>query len=166
VFYDDYDDLRTVEPSLPALIPFRWDNLMHGHTYGAELWAEFQVASWWRLSPGVRTVSKHLQFDDEASELLGVAQAGNDPRYRALLKSAMVFGRVSLDAVLRHVAELPSPAAPSYTELSARLAWRVSEPLELAVTGANLLHDRHLEYALPTAREIPRAVYVEARWAF
>ncbi|HEX5046464.1 MAG TPA: TonB-dependent receptor [Gammaproteobacteria bacterium] len=165
-FYNDYDDLRSIEPNAVTVLPLHWDNQMHGHTYGVELWANFQVTSWWRLSPGVRTLSKHLRFDDESSELLGVAQAGNDPRYRVSLKSAMVFGRVSLDMMLRHVAKLPSPEAPDYTELDARLAWRVSEPLELALTGASLLHEQHLEYALPTAREIPRSVYVEARWAF
>jgi iron complex outermembrane receptor protein len=66
----------------------------------------------------------------------------------------------------RHVAELPSPENPDYTELSARVAWRTSENLEISVSGFNLLDERHSEYALPTAREIPRSVYAEARWAF
>jgi iron complex outermembrane receptor protein len=78
----------------------------------------------------------------------------------------MIFGRFSVDAMLRHIGDLPSPANQDYTELSARLAWRASESLELALSGFNLLDDRHSEYALPTAREIPRSIYAEARWVF
>jgi iron complex outermembrane receptor protein len=78
----------------------------------------------------------------------------------------MVFGRWSVDATLRHIAKLPSPQNPDYTELGARLAWRASESLELALSGFNLLDKRHSEYAVPTAREIPRSIYAEARWAF
>jgi len=34
----------------------------------------------------------------------------------------MDFGRWSVDAMLRYVGKLPSPASPSYTELGARVA--------------------------------------------
>ena len=139
---------------------------MEGHTFGVEFWANFQVNSWWRLSPGLRTVSKGLDLDTGASGILGTAQAGNDPRARVSLKSAMVFGRWSVDAMLRRVGKLPSPANPAYTELGARVGWRASPSLELAISGFNLLDQRHTEYALPTAREIPRSVYAEARWTF
>ncbi len=165
-FYNDYDDLRTIEPAVGGFLPLRWDNLMEGHTYGVEFWANIQVRSWWRLSPGLRTLTKRLRFSAGASELLGTEQAGNDPRFRAQLKSRMEFGRWSVDAMLRHVDELPSPANPEYTELSARLSWRASESLELALSGFNLLDQRHSEYAVPTARAIPRSVYAEARWMF
>jgi hypothetical protein len=78
----------------------------------------------------------------------------------------MVFGRWSVDAMLRHVGKLPSPANPDYTDLSARVAWRASPSLEWALSGFNLLDRRHTEYAPPTAREIRRSVYLEARWIF
>jgi hypothetical protein len=68
--------------------------------------------------------------------------------------------------MLRHIGELPSPENPEYTELSARLAWRASNSLEFALIGSNLLDQRHSEYALPTAREIRRSIYAEARWTF
>jgi iron complex outermembrane receptor protein len=165
-FYNDYDDLRTVEPAVGTFTPLRWDNLMEGHTYGVEFWANIQLSSWWRLSPGLRSLTKRLSFSEGASRLLGTEQAGNDPRYAVQLKSAMVFTRWSVDAMLRHIDELPSPINPAYTELSARVAWRATEKLEIALSGLNLLDDRHSEYALPTAREIPRSIYAEARWTF
>jgi len=165
-FYNDYDDLRTIEPAPGGFLPLRWGNLIEGSTYGVEVWANWQVTKWWRLSPGFRALHKRLRFSDGASQLLGVEQAGNDPNKRATLKSSMDFGRWTLDAMLRYVGKLPSPENPSYTELGARLAFRASDALELSVVGANLLDDRHSEYAVPTAREIRRSVYAELRWNF
>ena len=165
-FYNDYDDLRTIEPAPGGFLPLRWGNLIEGSTYGVEVWANWQVTKWWRLSPGFRSLHKQLRFSDGASQLLGVEQAGNDPNKRATLKSSMDFGRWTLDAMLRYVGKLPSPENPSYTELGARLAFRASDALELSVVGANLLDDRHSEYAVPTAREIRRSVYAELRWNF
>jgi iron complex outermembrane receptor protein len=165
-FYNDYDDLRTIEPASGGFLPLRWGNLMEGSAYGAEVWANWQVTQWWRLSPGFRNLHKRLRFSDGASGLLGVQQAGNDPGKRATLKSSMDFGRWSLDAMLRYVGKLPSPQNPAYTEMDARLAWRASEALELSIVGTNLLDERHSEYALPTASEIRRSVYAQLRWTF
>jgi iron complex outermembrane recepter protein len=165
-FYNDYMDLRTIEPAPGGFLPLRWGNLMEGSTYGVEVWANWQVTKWWRLSPGFRSLHKRLHFSEGASQLLGLEQAGNDPDKQATLKSSMDFGRWTLDAMLRYVGKLPSPENPSYTELGARAAYRASDALELAVVGANLLDDRHSEYAVPTAREIRRSIYAELRWTF
>ena len=39
-FYDEYDDLRTIEPTPVDSCPLRWGNLMEGSTYGVEVWAQ------------------------------------------------------------------------------------------------------------------------------
>ena len=166
LFYDDYKDLRTIEPTPQVFIPLWWGNRMHGTGYGVEIWGNWQVTEWWRLSPGFRTLTKRLHFDDDASGILGTQQAGNDAHSKGMLKSSMIFGRASFDATLRHVGELPSPHTPAYTELSARLGWRLSDSLDLALTGFNLLHGSHLEYAAPSGNEIRRSIYAEVRWSF
>ncbi len=165
-FYDDYRDLRSIEPLPGGFTPLHWGNLIEGGTYGIEFWASWQVTTWWRLSPGFRSLHKRLEFSDGASQLLGVEQAGNDPSSRTTLKSSMDLGRWTLDAMLRYVGKLPSPESPAYTDMSARAAWRASESLELSINGLNLLDDRHREYAVPTAREIRRSIYGEVRWTF
>ena len=104
-------------------------------------------------------------FSDASSGLGGIAQSGNDPRSQGSLKSSMMFGRVSVDAMLRYVGELPSPATPDYTELGARIAYRWSDALELSISGFNLLDGRHTEYA-NSGRELRRSVYAEARVNF
>ncbi|HET9863126.1 MAG TPA: TonB-dependent receptor [Steroidobacteraceae bacterium] len=165
-FYNEFDDLRSIEISPATILPLLWGNRIEGDTYGVEFWANWQVTPWWRLSPGFRSLHKRLRASEGAAELFGTEQAGNDPTSQGSLKSSMDFGRWSLDAMLRYVGKLPSPHTPSYTELGARAAWRASESLELSLNGVNLLDDRHREYAAPTAREIRRAVYAEARWTF
>ena len=165
-FYNDYEDLRSVEPASPSvLLPFRWANGIEGHTYGIEGWAHWQVLPWWRLSPGVRTVHQDLRFFPGASGLLGLSQAGDDPTSQVLLTSAMDLGsRLTLDATLRRIGALPDPALPAYTEMNARFGWRVARTLELALSGANLLHSRHREFPAPYGEEIPRSIMLQLKW--
>ncbi len=167
-FYDYYDDLRTVEfGPTPPFLPLHWGNSMQGHTYGVEAWADVQVASWWRLSPGVRTLHKDLSFSAGASGLLGLAQAGDDPSVQASLKSSMNLGRaLAFDTVLRYVGALPDPALPAYVELDARIAWQAVKGLELALAGRNLLHARQFEYPAPAGEQILRGAFAQARWMF
>ncbi|MEO8062124.1 MAG: TonB-dependent receptor [Pseudomonadota bacterium] len=166
LFYDDYDDLRSIEITPVTLLPLRWGNFIEGSTYGVEAWANLQVNSWWRVSPGFRSVHKRLEFSDGASGIVGVSQAGNDPTSSYLLKSSMDFGRFSVDAVWRKVGAMPAPELPQYTELSARIGWRASERLEVAVKGFNLLNEIHREYADPQGREIRRSVMAELRYSY
>jgi iron complex outermembrane recepter protein len=167
VFYDEYEDLRTIEPGRPAVLPLLWDNKMAGNTYGVEMWANLQVTSWWRLSPGFRSLHKRLHFEEGASRLVGLQLSGNDPTNQASLKSAMTFGnRVTFDAFLRHVGDLPNPAQDDYYELSARLAWKIGSSIEAAVSGFNLLHSRHTEYPAPVGRQIERSVFGEVKLTF
>ncbi len=164
VFHNEYDDLRTIETTPVTLLPLVWGNLMEGSTQGVEAWATWQVNSWWRLSPGLRTLHKDLRFKEGSSQLGGLAQAGNDPRSRYYLKSSMDFGKWGIEAMLRHVEPLPEPALDDYTELAARFSWRVNDQLELAVKGFNLLNETHREYPAPAGREIPRSVLFELRF--
>ena len=163
---DRYKDLRTIEITPALFLPLRWGNLMEGSAYGIEAWANLQLTDWWRLSPGVRTIHKDLEFKEGASQLLGVRQAGNDPKSRWLVKSSMDFGSLTVDAMLRRVAEKPDPQSDAYTELGARIGWRVNENFEFAVKGFNLLNETHLEYADPNGREIRRSVLAELRFTY
>jgi len=166
VFYSEYDDLRTIEITPDVLLPLRWGNLMEGSAYGIEAWADFQVAPWWRLSPGIRTLHKDLEFKEGASALVGLRQAGNDPSSRYYLKSSMDWRRFTFDVMVRHVAELPDPFLDSYDELNARFGWRPTERLDFAVKGFNLLNETHLEYPGDEGQAIRRSVMAEVRYAY
>ena len=137
VFYNHYDDLRTVDPaSATVFLPLHWGNAMEGSTYGVETWADLQVLSWWRLTPGLRTLHKQLRFKPGAAGLLGTGQAGDDPTAQGFLTSSMDLPlRLTWDASLRYVNALPDPVAPGYYGLDTRLGWRASPQLELALVG-------------------------------
>jgi iron complex outermembrane recepter protein len=168
VFYNVYDDLRTVEPaSATTFIPLQWGNRMQGDTYGLEAWATWQVTEWWRLSPSFTWLHEHLTFKEGASELLGVAQAADDPSSHAAVTSSMDLPRrVTFDTTLRYVGALPSPALPHYFELDARFGWQVNGATELAVIGTNLLYARHQEFTSPIGESITRGVLAQVRWKF
>jgi hypothetical protein len=53
-----------------------------------------------------------------------------------------------------------------YSELYARVGWRASERLEIAVKGFNLLNEMHREYADPQGREIRRSILAELRYSY
>jgi iron complex outermembrane receptor protein len=165
-FYNEYDDLRSVEGTPATFFPLRWDNFIEGSTYGVEAWANFQLTDSWRLSPGFRSLHKRLRFKQGAVPVLGLDQVGNDPRSQASLKSSFTHGPLNFDAMLRYVGKLPSPAADDYTELSARVSYQWSEKLAFSLNGFNLLDDSHLEYASPTGNLIPRSIFAEAHVTF
>jgi iron complex outermembrane receptor protein len=170
-FYDDYDDLRTIETASPTqFFPLAWENLMKGDTYGVEGWANWQIADWWRLSPGFTALREQLRFKPGASGIVGTTQAGDDPSSHADVKSSMDLShRVVLDATLRYVGALPSPALPHYCELNGRVGWRASDLWELSISAQNLLRARHYEFS-PAQGEggegIYRSVMAEARLRF
>ncbi|MGH8221205.1 MAG: TonB-dependent receptor plug domain-containing protein [Steroidobacteraceae bacterium] len=170
VFYNHYDDLRTINvgPGVgpaPFGLPLYWGNDMEGDTYGVEVWADLQVTDWWRLSPGFRSLHEELRFKPGYVAVADISQAGDDPSAQGFLTSSMDLGpRITFDASLRYVNALPDPALPGYYEMSARLAWRARTNLELALSGENLLHARHLEYPSPDGEAIPRSGMLEVRW--
>ena len=159
-YYNIYDDLRSIEPDPTHFIPLTWANNMTGRTWGLEAWSEYRVAPWWRVTATFTLIREHLRFAPGGSALLGVAQAGDDPPHQASLRSSIALGRrVSLDTDLRWVDALPDPAVPAYAELDGRLAWTVSDRVQLSIAGLNLLHDHHQEFPAPAANAVPRSVY-------
>jgi iron complex outermembrane receptor protein len=163
-FYNDYERLRSIELAPAGFLPLRWGNLLEGHTYGVEAWGDYQVASWWRLSGAVNYLDEKFRFAEGSSQLLGVSQAGNDPKYQASLKSMMDLGAITVDGALRYVSALPEPRAPAYTEFNGRLGWNVTDRVMLALTARNLLHEQHREYT--DGNLIPRSVSIDLQWRF
>ena len=78
----------------------------------------------------------------------------------------MDLRRFTLDLMVRKVGSLPDPALSDYTELNARFAWRVSDRLEVAVKGFNLLNEIHLEYPEPVGQGIRRNLLAELRYNY
>jgi iron complex outermembrane receptor protein len=180
LFYNLYDRLRTTEPasgSVAALLPVQLANGLEADSYGAELWGTWQAAPGARLSAGLFLFGKERRFDAGVVDITGGESAGHDPRYQAQLRAQFDLAEdLDLDLRLRAADRLPEvrglggpslPRVPAYAEADARLAWRPTHSLELAVSGVNLLHNRHAEsFFRPPVQEMPRSVRVESRLSF
>jgi iron complex outermembrane receptor protein len=174
-FYNVYNDLRSVELSPGGGLPAMFANRMAGDTYGVEVWGNYQVSAWWRLTAGANWLHKKLHFEAGSSALGGIALAGDDPNYQVSARSTMELARdwvLNLD--LRRIGALPSPASPAYTELDSRIGWTVSPSVEISLAGFNLLHPHHREFGTtttpiqlgPTGVETGRSFLIESRWRF
>jgi len=173
-FFNDYQDLRSAEFTRGGY-PIVFANGMEGETYGVELWGNYQVTDWWRLTAGFNWLHKDLRFKAGSSGLGGLQIAGNDPKTQISVRSAMnITDDLTFDLDARRIGALPAPASPAYAELSLRLAWKLTATGEIALTGANLLHKYHAEFGttantLQTGRvgvRVPRSVFLDTRWRF
>lgn len=174
-FYNVYDKLRTFERGPGFSLPIRIANGMEGETYGIEAWGAYQLRGWWRLSAGADWLHEDLRFKPGATGEGGLQIAGDDPKHQVSLRSSMTLpDGGSLDLQLRRVGALPAPASPAYTELNGRLAWALTDAVELSINGVNLLHDHHAEFGQARSNvqigavgvETGRSVVVDLSWRF
>jgi iron complex outermembrane recepter protein len=162
-FHAEYDHLRTQQiDSSRTFIEF--ENGMEGRVRGIEAWGTWEPRPHWRLSAGFTRLWQSLKLKPGSNDALAVAIAeGANPARQALLRSSLDIGpRTELDITARHVSALSAPAVPAYTALDVRWGWQVSDRVELALTGQNLLDPGHGEFTdLATRTEIGRALFVE-----
>lgn len=167
LFYNLYDDIRTTEFTGNPL-PVRLRNSLEGETYGVEAWLSRQLTGRWRASLGIATLHKDFRLRDGAVDLAGRDSLGADPDFQVVARSeADLTDRLQLSLGLRAMDDLGTGGLGGYVEADARLAWRMSEAVELYAAGNNLLHDRHVESNDPDrAQSVRRSLYVGTRLRF
>ena len=164
-YLDVYENLKSIEKGIYPGVPLAWGNGIQGSIHGVEIWGDFRATDWWRLTASVVVQHDDLKFSPLSSGLLGLMQEGDDPHHQASLRSTInILPDLTWEADFRDVGKLPNPVVPEYVELNSRLAWHATEQLEFALSGFNLLHGKHMEYAPGDA--IPRSVYIETRFRF
>ena len=165
-YVNSYDDLRTqeVRPGQPITLA----NGMNGLSRGIESTLSAQLTHWWQVHLSHAYHWKEFTLDPGSSDPTGGAAEANDPRNIFKLRSYVIAtNRLELDAFLRYYGSRPQPAVDAYTELDARMGYRVMPGWDLSLIGSNLLHDRHLEFRAGTAPETyERAVSVRSVWRF
>ena len=166
-FYNVYDDLRTASLNPVTVFPLTLTNFGGGETWGVEAWGGYDVTERWRVSAGVSTLEKDLAADP-GMDISGLAAGGDDPGYQLLLKSqTQITDRLDLDVRLREVDRLNLSNTDGYVEADARLGWRLTDALELALVGENLLENRRVETGDPARqRSFGRSVFVSLRAGF
>jgi iron complex outermembrane receptor protein len=162
-FHHRYEGLRTAEPSAGGLM---LTNGAEGRLSGVEAWGDLRPTEAWRLvwgftymDPSTTLLPGRVNLTDDP--------LGNNPRRTASLRSLLNLGPgVQFDLFARYVGSLPAPAIPSYTQLSARVGWRVSDRLDLSLTASNLL-DPHVEFGGPGVRAVfERGYFAKVTWSY
>jgi iron complex outermembrane recepter protein len=169
----------------------RFDSSNGGETYGGEIALTWRPWSNWRLVGSYATVRGNVnspaafrpQLARIAQQLFGFMKAlpppvetpsgsslGLHPKDQYGLQSLFnISPHWDFDLLWRRNSSLPF-GIPAYSELNARLAWRPSRDVEIAIVGSNLLNSSHQEGVsnyleiLPT--RIQRSVFAQLRWAF
>jgi iron complex outermembrane receptor protein len=169
VYYNDYDNIRSVEPQSPSGFPVMLENNLTARSYGGSLAMQWRATDWWRLDGSVSFLQLDFHRKAGSADPNPGSSEGNDPACTFLVHSAIDLPHnVEFDSYLRYVGDLPSPATPSYLELDLRLGWSPIKNFEVAIVGRNLLADHHPEFrgtTMPT-REVGRSVYGTFRWSF
>jgi iron complex outermembrane receptor protein len=140
-------------------------NEMEGRTSGFETWGSYRPAGWVRLSAGLVRLHQALRLREGATDLQPASATGNDPEgwWKLSARFDLPAG-IELDLMLRHYEALPDPHVPDYTALDARLAWRATRAVELALVGQNLGDRRHPEFGVAPGRaELQRSLFLKVR---
>jgi iron complex outermembrane receptor protein len=166
VYYDDYDDLRTVDTDPLTIVPVRFSNTARGVVYGVEAWGSWDVTDRWRLHGGVAALHKSFEHKPGSLDIGNIASRGDDPDWQAQLRSQYdVTDNVEFDVAARAVDDLGLSGVAGYVAVDARLGWRITDDIELSVAGFNLFDDRHIESDdAGRRREIGRSAFVRLRW--
>jgi len=168
-FYNDYDDLRSVEQvAPPAPIPVIIGNGLVGRSYGAELTADYHVTDDWRLQAGYTRLIVHLHAKPGSTDPgTGLSEANDANNQFFLRTSHNLPWNLELDVGLRHVGEIGRQDVPAYEQLDVRLAWRPNKHWEISIVGQNLLDPQHPEFGTAASRhEIERSVYGKVTWLY
>jgi iron complex outermembrane receptor protein len=157
-YYNDYDRLRSIEPDGAGT--FVLGNKVLLRAAGIELWGNTQVNDRWRLTFGYSRLQERWRFAAGSADPGSPSAGGNEPRYKATLRSTFTLPRdISLDLGLRVIGALPNPPVPSYVALDLRIAWQMSPDVELSIAGFNLTDAAHVEFGSgPAASEVRRRV--------
>jgi iron complex outermembrane recepter protein len=162
IFLGDYRRLLTLEPQAPyftpvptpahLVIPNVYANLGNAKNYGVELSGHWDVAGWWRISPGFSFLRMNVSQDPRSQDASFAATPGDSPAHLAQLRSTMKLRRhlewdnsAYFNGSLTGGSTASGPVA-AYTRLDTRMGWRVGESVEISVAGQNLLTPGHVEF--------------------
>lgn len=159
-FYNHYTDLMTLEAGTPSsdsagkvTIPISNRNQMNGHARGFELAAAYEPTPGnWKLT-GTYTFFK-LQLSPTGLDInRNRLFQGATPAHQFTVGfQKPLTHRLELGAFFRWIGNLESSGdlgnqgVPEYASLDARVAWRLTKEVDIAVVGQNLLHSTQSEF--------------------
>jgi iron complex outermembrane receptor protein len=141
-----YHHLRSTEPGVPGT-PATFRNALAARSHGVETAILWSPARRLMLRGSYRFLDLRFSKDPASGDRTGGSAEGNDPKHVAVATVRLDLpGRVELDGVFRLASRLPNPPLPGYETVDARLGWRATRQVEIALSGRNLLDPRHAEF--------------------
>jgi iron complex outermembrane recepter protein len=181
-FYNKYGNQETSEPGTPlfesapapphTVLPLVFENLSHGESHGAEIFARWRVLRGWTLSPGYAFEKIHMHVEPVSEDTSSAPEAeGGSPVHSAQLRSHLSLPRgLSWDVAAYFSGRLKDLGIASYTRLDSGLTWEWNRKFSISLVGQNLLKNRHEEFVDSTASAsttlIKRSVYLKWKWNF
>jgi iron complex outermembrane receptor protein len=177
-YYNEYDDVRSLEPGLPLLdfpapglvtVPATAGNLVDATGYGVEVATNWTLTDFWRISGGYTFMKLDIDAGS-SSDPTATGQEGDTPEHQFYLRSLVDLPwNVELDTALYYVGKVPNQGASRYARLDVRLGWRPRPYWEFSLVGQNLTDGSHQEFgpsfsSLPTS--VPRSVYGKVTWQY
>lgn len=179
LFYNDYDDLRSTEPTLPTIngsygaVYNQFTNAAAGTSHGLEL------AVAWQALEKIKFDFAYSYINEDYTDIY-ITQASDAPIHQFSLRANWkITDSLSFDFWGRYVSDAAgiyvyNPGDPYYTiddyfTADIQITYRPTSQLDIALIGQNLLTESHEEYvqefwSLPT--EIERGVYLKATYRF
>jgi iron complex outermembrane receptor protein len=178
-FWNHYHHLQTNEPGASVftvspppphfVFPKSSSDGAHARTYGAEIFANWNVIRRWRISPGYAFLQMRVRPDASSQDAAVANQSGDAPKHSFQIRSQLSLPHsVNCDAAFYHVQALPDQGVSGYTRADMRVGWRVGESAEISLVGQNLLAPRHAEFGddAPLHTLVQRAVFAKITWSF
>lgn len=173
-FYNVFDDLASNEPGPPEpetgvsparlVVPVHIRNGQSARAGGVESGVTVVFDERFRFRASYAYTSLR-QRTEPGSLDQNRGFEGNTPHHQAWLSAYLTpVPRLDVDVALRGIGAVPTHDVPAHAELDGRLAYRVTDRMEIDVVGKNLLHPRHVEFG--GGFEIERAAFARAtvRW--
>ncbi len=170
VFYNNYNDLRTFEPTIPfgnISSPRTLSNLGEANTKGLEVSATYQTTPDLRLNLGYSYHELSFSSNPGTLDTVFLNTAGRWPEQMWSARAAYNIAEdLTLNSSLYYNSNMAASGIPSYSKLDANLAWYALESTELILGVDNITDDLHPEYSAPLygeRLEIPRLFYLTVK---
>lgn len=174
LFYNRYERLSVISllPPSAGIGTLQFVNGMEGDVYGAELAATWNPTDWWQIYGAYSYLKLNLHANPNIAAVPTSPHElpeKQSPQNHFYFRSSFdIPGNVQFDLIGRYVDNIPVPpvGVDSYVTLDARVAWKPTKNLELAIVGQNLLDAHHKEVVGTPQLEVERGVYgsVTIQW--
>lgn len=165
---------ETAEPFVDSsgrmIIPVGIENNLHGYAHGAEFLLTDALTPNWNVALGY-SLLQVTTIDDEGQRSSAETGKITNPRHQLQLRSSLQLPRqLELDSSAYYVGRVGSDVR-AFLQLDAQLSWHPTMRWELSISGQNLLHARHSEFASVTGQSelvtpVQRTVNGKVTWRF